>query len=250
MFSSTKTMTMKSISIAFALSLLLPFMVQAQDNKVVINDPLALVRNVQPFREITVSGGIDLFLSPDTKETVVVSAKSEEFRDKIVTRVTGNRLEIYFDDKKWMNNRPDMRLKVYVSFRELSRLQASGSSDVFVNGVIKADDLTVKLSGSSDFSGAIDVRNLSIEQSGSSDSRVSGRSGMVNVHVSGASDMKAFDLQTDICNAKASGSSDVNITVNKEISAEASGSSDINYRGTGVTKDIRSSGSSSIKKSS
>ncbi len=239
---------MKLVRFALLFSLLAPVIVRAQDDKVVVNDPLAQVRPVSPFFEISVSGGIDLYLSPDSKETVVVSAKSEEYRDRIVTRVSGNRLEIYFNDKGKMHW-PDMRLKVYVSFRQLSKLLASGSSDVYVNGIIKADMLTMKLSGSSDFSGAIDVSNLTMEQSGSSDSKISGRAGMVNVHVSGASDMKAYDLRTDICNVKASGASDINITVNKEISAEASGSSDISYRGEGVTKDIRTSGSSSVRKS-
>jgi hypothetical protein len=100
----------------------------------------------------------------------------EEYRDRIVTRVTGNRLEIFFDDKdKW--RKTDMRLKVYVSFKDLSRLQASGSSDVYVNGIIKSNKLTLKLSGSSDFSGAVDVSDLDLDQSGSSDSKISGKGG-------------------------------------------------------------------------
>jgi hypothetical protein len=50
--------------------------VVAQDDKVVVNDPLAQERKVGSFSEIVVSGGIDLFLSPDSKETVVVSART------------------------------------------------------------------------------------------------------------------------------------------------------------------------------
>jgi hypothetical protein len=240
---------MKILRFALLFSFLAPLIVKAQDDKVVVNDPMAQVRTVGSFSEISVSGGIDLYLSADQKETVVVSAKSEEYRDRIVTRVSGNRLEIFFNDKGKMHW-PDMRLKVYVSFRQLNKLLASGSSDVYVNGIIKSDNLTIKLSGSSDFSGAVDVNTLELEQSGSSDSKISGKSSMLNVHVSGASDMKAFDLKTDVCNAKASGASDINITVNKELSAEASGSSDISYRGEGRTKDIKTSGSSSIKKNS
>lgn len=238
---------MKILRFALLFSFLVPVVVMAQNEKVVVNDPLAQVRTVGSFSEISVSGGIDLYLSPDEKETVVVSAKSEEYRDRIVTKVEGNRLEIYFNDKGKMRW-PDMRLKVYVSFKQLKKLMASGSSDVFVNGIIKSDELEVRISGSSDFNGAIDVSNLWLKQSGSSDSKISGRAAFMDVDVSGASDVKAFDLRTDVCNAKASGASDINITVNKEITAEASGSSDISYRGDGATKNIKTSGSSSIKK--
>lgn len=238
---------MKNLRVALLLCFLAPLLSKAQDGKVVVNDPLAQVRPVGTFSEISVSGGIDLYLSPDDHETVVVSAKAEEYRDRIVTRVTGDKLEIYFNDKGKMRW-PDMRLKVYVSFRQLKKLTASGSSDVFVNGIIRADELDIRISGASDFSGAIDVSTLILRQSGSSDSKISGRAAFLHIDVSGASDVKAFDLRTDVCNAKASGASDINITVNKEISAEASGSSDISYRGEGVTKNVRTSGSSSVKK--
>ncbi len=237
---------MKLLHVALVVSFLVPLVSMGQE-KVVVNDPLAQVREVGSFSEISVSGGIDLYLSPDEKETVVVSAKSEEYRDRIVTKVSGNRLEIYFNDKGRMRW-PDMRLKVYVSFRQLKKLSASGSSDVFVNGIIRADELEIKISGASDFNAAIDVNSLHLRQSGSSDSKISGRAAFLDIDISGASDVKAFDLRSDVCNAKASGASDISITVNKEISAEASGSSDISYRGSGVTKNVRTSGSSSLRK--
>ena len=238
---------MKQLTIVLLAWLILPAIVSAQDGKVIVNDPQAQQRTVGSFSEISVSGGIDLYLSPDDKETVVVSAKEPEYRDRIVTKVTGNLLEIYFNDKGRMRW-PDMRLKVYVSFRQLNKIKASGSSDVYVNGVIKSDELDIRISGASDFNAAVDVNSLRVDQSGSSDSKISGRAARVDVEVSGASDMKAFDLRTEICNVKASGASDVHITVNKELSAEASGSSDISYRGDGTTKNIRTSGSSSVKR--
>jgi Putative auto-transporter adhesin, head GIN domain len=225
---------MKQLTIVLLAWLILPAIVSAQDGKVIVNDPQAQQRTVGSFSEISVSGGIDLYLSPDDKETVVVSAKEAEYRDRIVTKVTGNLLEIYFNDKGRM--------------RWPDKIKASGSSDVYVNGVIKSDELDIRISGASDFNAAVDVNSLRVDQSGSSDSKISGRAARVDVEVSGASDMKAFDLRTEICNVKASGASDVHITVNKELSAEASGSSDISYRGDGTTRNIRTSGSSSVKR--
>jgi hypothetical protein len=69
------------------------------------------------------------------------------------------------------------------------------------------------------------------------------------VEASGASDFKGFDLETDICNAQASGASDIKITVNKVLSAQASGASDVRYKGDCTIKEIKSSGSSSVSKS-
>jgi hypothetical protein len=216
--------------------------------KVVVNDKNAQLRSVGGYNEISVSGGIDLYLSPDDKEVVVVSASEPKYRDRIVTRVNGNRLEIYFDDKG-MTRWPDrMNLKAYVSFKTLQKLKASGASDVYVNGVIKSPSLEIYMSGASDFNGAILVDELKIDQSGSSDSRISGKAERVTIDVSGASDVKAYELAVNYCNVEASGASDIQITVNKELSARASGSSDVQYRGEGLIRDIKTSGASSVSR--
>ncbi len=220
----------------------------AQDEKVVVNDPNASVRNVSGFSQISVSGGIDLYLSPDNNEVVVVSANEEKYRDRIVTRVVDNRLEIYFDNKGFSRWPSNMKLKAYVSFKSLNRLKASGASDVFVNGVIKAENFELELHGASDFKGAMEVGSLDIRQSGSSDSRISGKAEKIKVDVSGASDMKGYEFEVNYCDAEASGASDIQITVNKELSARASGASDINYKGAGMIRDIKSSGASSVSR--
>jgi Putative auto-transporter adhesin, head GIN domain len=219
--------------------------IKAQD-KVVVNDPNAQLRQVSGFNEISVSGGIDLYLSPDEKETVVVSANDNRYRDKIITRVVDNRLEIFYDNKGGMRWPDNMKLKAYVSFKTLQKLKASGSSDVYVNGVIKSEKLDISLSGSSDFKGAISVGDLLIHQSGSSDSRISGSADRVKIDVSGASDVKGYDMEVNYCDVEASGASDIQITVNKELSARASGASDIYYKGTGLIREVKSSGSSSV----
>jgi hypothetical protein len=69
------------------------------------------------------------------------------------------------------------------------------------------------------------------------------------VEASGASDFKGFDLITEMCNVKASGASDIKITVNKELSAQASGASDVRYKGERIIRDLKTSRSSSVSKS-
>jgi hypothetical protein len=51
---------------------------------------------------------------------------------------------------------------------------------------------------------------------------------------------------TDYCNVKASGASDINITVNKELKASAFGASNIYFKGNAIIKEKQSNGSSTI----
>jgi hypothetical protein len=217
-----------------------------------INDPNAQVRNVKGFHAIKISDAIDLYLSQSNDEVVVVSAAEDKWRDRIRTVVENGVLKIFMDHEgwTWWRNSGNKKMKAYVSFRSLDNLVASGASDVRVTGTIKADDLKIHISGASDFKGEIDVNSLSIDQSGASDATVTGRATTVEAEASGASDFKGFDLQTQNCRARASGASDIKITVNKELNAHASGASGIYYKGDAVIRELHSSGASSVSKRS
>jgi hypothetical protein len=106
------------------------------------------------------------------------------------------------------------------------------------------------MSGACDFKGAVNVTDLSLELSGASDVIIKGSATTVNIESTGASDVKGYDLKADYCTAKASGASDINITVNKELTAHASGASDITYKGEGAIKESHASGASSVSRKS
>jgi len=220
----------------------------AQNSKV-ISDNNAQTRNVKGFHAIYVSGGIDLYLSQGN-EAVAVSASNPDYRDKIKTEVENGVLKIYLERNgdHWGWNWHNPKLKAYVSFAALNNLRASGGSDVYIEGGIKVDQLEIGLSGGSDMKGKVDIRNLSINQSGGSDVNISGNVGMLDIDASGGSDFNGYDLVSDTCHISASGGSDTHITVNKELNANASGGSDIYYKGSGVIRNLRSSGSSSVTK--
>jgi hypothetical protein len=212
-----------------------------------INDANAQKRNVSGFHAIEVSGGIDLYLSQG-EEGVAVSASKEEYRAKIKTEVKDGVLKIWYE---WNSNfRMDWgnrKLKAYVSFKNLDRLEGSGGSDISVDGSIKVAKLAMEVSGGSDFDGKVETDELTIHASGGSDVDISGKAAKLTIDASGGSDFKGYDLASDICNVEASGGSDVHITVNKELSANASGGSDVYFKGTGLIRDLKTSGSS-VKK--
>ncbi|MBS1660050.1 MAG: DUF2807 domain-containing protein [Bacteroidetes bacterium] len=217
--------------------------------KTVVHDPNAQVRPLKGYHGIEVSDAIDLYLSQGDEETVVVSARNEEWRDHIVTEVVDGILRIKMD-KRRVNSGMN-KLKAYVSFTSLDLLSASGASDIYVDGVISGDGLSIKLNGASSFKGAINVKGLQLDQNGASDARITGAvSGLIKVVCTGASDLKGYDLTVESCDAQASGASDIRITVSKEIKAHASGASSVYYKGEAVVSESHASGASTIKKSS
>lgn len=238
-----KNIAMKKI---FSLLVISGLMASASAQKT-INDANAQKRNVSGFHAIEVSGGIDLYLSQGD-EAVAVSASKTEYRDRIITEVKDGVLKIWFDWKSnfrvdWGNH----KLKAYVSAKNLDGLEASGGSDVTVDGTIKTTKLDLGVSGGSDFKGKIESDEIKVNASGGSDVSISGKAARLTIDASGGSDFNGYEFATDICNVEASGGSDVRITVNKELSANVSGGSDVYYKGTGLIRDLKTSGSG-IKK--
>ena len=220
----------------------------ASAQKDIINDPDAEARAISgSFSSIKISGGIDLYLS-EGDEAVAVSASEEKYKNAIKTEITNGLLRIYFDGDKGWNNWKNRHLRVYVSFKNLDKVEASGACDVKVSGVITVPSLYLNLSGACDFKGAVQVTDLKLNLSGASDVTIKGTAQKVTIESTGASDVKGYELTADYCSAKASGASDINITVNKELTANASGASDINYKGNAVIKEQHSSGASSVEK--
>ena len=237
---------MKKIFLSF---IMFAMVTAAYAQKVIVNDPNAEQRSLNgSFDAIKISGGIDLYLSQYETESIAVSAAEQKYTAGIKTVIENNTLMIYYDgNRSWNGNK---KLKAYISFKNLQKLQASGGCDVQVAGTINVPSLHINMSGGSDFKGDVKLGSLIVSLSGASDLSISGSAASVNIESTGASDVKGFSLVTETCTAKASGASDINITVNKELTADASGASDIYYKGTGVIKDQRISGASSVGKKS
>ena len=218
-----------------------------------INDPNAQSRNLSGFHAIKISNAFDVYISQGNEDAVAISASKAEYKAKIITRVENGVLIIRFDDDKkfWKNwNGDKTKLKAYISVKKLDKLDVSGACDVYFEDGISAEELYVNLSGASDLKGKIDAKKLRFDISGASDATISGNAAEISVEASGASDFKGFDMVTNYCTAEASGASSVNITVNKELNAKASGASSVRFKGEGLIRDIKTSGSSNVTRKS
>lgn len=212
-----------------------------------VNDPNAEIREAKNFHGIFLSSAFDVYLTQGNEEAVAVSASDQKYKERIIVEVRNGVLYLGYDYKgSWGND--NHKLKAYISFKQIDRLKISGACDVVMTGVLQAKDLQLELSGASDMKGRLDVEKLTVELSGASDISLSGKTKEMDIVASGASTLKGFDLSADRCNAHASGASDIRITVNKELTAQASGASDVRYKGDAVVREVRSSGSSNIRK--
>jgi hypothetical protein len=221
----------------------------AQETKV-INDANAVIRTVSAgFTGISVSTGVELYLTQGNEETVAVSASDQKHLDRLVTEVVNGVLKIYYDNKgiTWKSV-GKANLKAYVSFKTLEKLNVSAGANASVNGRIKADKLDMNVNSGARFTGSINAKELTAEVNSGANMNVSGSADKFTIDASSGADFKGYDFAVDFCDAAVSSGGAVHITINKELSAKASSGGDIHYKGAGLIRDIKTSSGGSVKK--
>lgn len=207
--------------------------------------------NYTNFNGVSVSSGIDLYLTQSNSEQIVVKG-TKDLMDKLKVSKDADGLLKFEIDKgnAWGNWSwgKDNYIKAYVSFKTLSRLIASGGSDVYSQGQLKLSDFAIRISGGSDLKLDLIVKDLKLVSSGGSDVYLKGKASSFSLQASGGSDVKAFALVADNVDAKMSGGSDGELYAVKSIIVNASGASDVNYKGTASQKSISSTGASDVRK--
>ena len=236
---------MKTIKL-FALILFCSILIQSNALQASQAENGRQTRQINGFHGISVSSGIDLYLTQKNIEEVVVEADEDEL-DKIITKVESGILKIYIKEQSWFNlNWNTEPRKVHVSFKTLDRLEASAGSDVKAQGILKVEILNLDASSGSDIKLELEANELSVETSSGSDISLKGNVLFVQASASSGSDINASELQTKKCIANVSSGSDIRIHVTDELDANASSGGDIIYSGNPKKKDINESSGGSI----
>ncbi len=204
--------------------------------------------NVTSFNAVGVSSGIDLHLEQGNTESVVIKGDAKIIKDVIVEQKNQSINIKYKDGVNWSRLFRDKKIDVYVTFKNLGSISASGGSDVDNIGVIKVNKLAISSSGGSDIDLNVICKDISISSSGGSDIDLKGSAENMTVSASGGSDVDAYQFKTNYAQVNSSGGSDINIYVEKGLTANATGGSDINYKGNAALKKISNSKSSDVRR--
>ncbi len=200
-------------------------------------------RKVSPFDALDISGAFDIVLRQGDTEEVVVEADAN-LLPHIRTEVTGSTLKI--DTRRPIRN-PEV-LRVYVTFRDLKAIDASGAVDLHSDGKLKLSNLSIDASGASDSKLDLEINRLRLDCSGASKLRFSGTAGTIEMDLSGATDIFAYDLIAETCVIEISGAGNAQVHATKKIRADISGAGSIKYKGSPSDIDQQVSGAGSIRR--
>lgn len=198
-------------------------------------------REIKPFKKIEVSGATTVVYTQSDTLGLKVEADNAEI-NKVYTNVEGDVLSI---KAKGSFTHP---YKVYVSANSLNQLTVSGASKFSTANMVKADSLAIDASGACVVNMKMETTVMDATISGASSVTFEGNTKSFHGNVSGASTLKAYKLNSNSTDIKASGASTAKVFANDKINANATGSSTIKFKGDPKDVSAEASIASSIAK--
>lgn len=196
--------------------------------------------NVEQFKNVSVSSGMELILTQDSTISVKV-ATYENIHEYINVEVVDSTLKFTKDFEVSFRN-PD--IKIYVNTAYLEEIKASSGSELNMNSGWRADELEIEMSSGSSGEGMLDVKDLSLLMSSGSDAKFTGKADEFSIESSSGSNFKGFDLEAVNVETDLSSGSYAEVFVTGFLKARASSGATVKYKGTNQLEVKTSSGAS------
>ncbi|GLR19276.1 head GIN domain-containing protein [Portibacter lacus] len=140
-------------------------------------------------------------------------------------------------------------IEIRATISSLKLVAISGSGDVETVGTFEnVDDLEIDISGSGEMD--LDLGDnmdfIDIKVSGSGNIKISGANNETEIRVSGSGKIRNFDLVSQSCSVRVSGSGDAEVNVVNDLEVKITGSGDVCYKGQPIVNS-NITGSGNIK---
>lgn len=199
-------------------------------------------RNIKErFERIEVGQGIDLYITQDSKQSLVVKA-DENLHRLIKTEVENGVLKIY--SKR--NIRRAKSKRIYLSTPVINGIRVSSGADVYTENTINTKTFDVSVSSGADAKIDVNASTVNASASSGADLKLKGFSDNLFASASSGSSIKAYSLKSKDATVKATSGADIDVYVTGLLTAKANSGGDIDYKGSPKNIDKRRSSGGSI----
>lgn len=208
-----------------------------------IGQVITETRKVSNFESISVRNAIDVRLTKGDQESVRIAAEGMS-PSNVETNVSGRVLKIELDQFKF---RTKVKVTVYVTYVNLSRIEVSMAAGVLADQPIKTESLELEANTASSIEIAVDTDKVLVEAETASDVILSGSTRQLNVITETSSNVDASQLKANKATAESNTASGIRLFVTEDLTAEAKTASTIRYRGNPSRRNTSSNTAGNIK---
>ena len=201
-------------------------------------------RQVPAYDRIKVGSSIDVTIQVGDGYKVVAEDHAN-LLPHLETKVKDGELHIGFENGMSIMN---SEAHVTVTVPSLDEVDASGSADIVIEGVLSnKSQVEFSVSGSGSIIGQVNSPEVDISISGSGKIELAGDTRKMDCQISGSGDFYGKDLRSEDCEVSVSGSGNASVFASRRLTARVSGSGDVVYGGNPASPEIKTSGSGTVK---
>jgi hypothetical protein len=181
---------------------------------------------VSAFNGVRIGGNFDVMLTRSEKPGIQIIA-DENLHDFIELDIKDGNLAIIQQKNLISRN----KIRIVVEYTQIQEIRVTGAARIQNEGYLEEEDLNLRMDGA----GMIDLRirtgSLKVLLSGAGVVKLAGETERQELNLSGAGGLKAFDLESRICNVTVSGLGGAEIFVTENLEASIEGIGGIEYDG-------------------
>ncbi|MEO6316014.1 MAG: head GIN domain-containing protein [Chitinophagaceae bacterium] len=202
--------------------------------------------SVTAFKNIEVSGAIDLYVAQGETKPVKIEA-DENLLQYIEVQQKGSRIVIKSRDG--VNLQPTGKIKVFISTPVYNHIDVSGASNIIgQTKIMNTEELKLEVSGAGEINMDVNAPTLSAEVSGAGSVNLKGETKTFDLTLTGAAKAHCYELLSENTRVDISGAGEADVFASVKLAADVSGAGNVTYKGGATNVSQQVSGAGSVKK--
>lgn len=186
-----------------------------------------------PFDKVKIVGDVKVYLEKGVEESIKVTTEGIS-ASEVITEVREKTLVIKLL-KGFCSN---VKVNVWVTYRELRTVKTSAAACVSLNGVWKVDKAVLNINTSSEFVGSIDANTADIKVGQGANLRIDGKVKNYEAVISSGATFSALELKSDSTFVKVRSGAVAKVFASKLIDAKVHTGGSLTYNGNPEQKSI------------
>jgi len=231
---------MKTNKLFLTLTLLSLILVSCSVDTIVVSDSDTIkTRDISysDFSAIKISNDFNAYITfSNTEERIEIEA-NDKLHQHIIAEIKDNTLIVKL--KSNINIKGRETLNVYISTKSINNFSAAADSKIKLENALIAEDVTIKLSADSDFTGEVNVNNLNLKGAADTRTDLFGKVNNLDVNLSADSKLLNYDLEVKDLKIKMAADCKAYLTVTGTIDVDAVADCDLFYKGNATITNQR-----------
>lgn len=202
--------------------------------------------NITDYSALEIASNFNAYITfSDTEESIEIEA-NDNLHDYIIATKKGDKLEVRLRNN--LSIRGQETLNVYITTKSITDFSVAADSNIYLENALVEDDVKIKVTADSFFSGEIYAGYLELKVSADARADLYGNIGLLNANLSADAELTGYDLEVEGLKIKMAADCDTDVTVTNTIDIEATADCTLRYKGDATIIYQKLTADSRIKK--